>query len=131
LNTTQKSATCVLKSRLGPTCHSLKGVFFYLHLQPSRNSTGAAMAALGEEGARLELEGNRGSGPGVAERARRGAKGRRMAWRRSSRARLPRFSIAAIRRTRGRCYSSDFGRHFLAFSVWIRILVTVAKFLPA
>jgi hypothetical protein len=40
------------------------------------------MAALGEEGARLELEGNRGSGPGVAERARRGAEGRRMAWRR-------------------------------------------------
>jgi hypothetical protein len=143
LNTTQKSATCVLKSRLGPTCHSLKGVFFYLHLQPSRNSTGAAMAALGEEGARLELEGNSGSGPGVAERARRGAEGRRMAWRRrerevgchlwrrSSRAWLPRFSIATIRRTCGRCYSSDFGRHFLAFSVWIRILVTVAKFLPA
>jgi hypothetical protein len=52
-------------------------------------------------------------------------------WRRSSRARLPRLSIAAIRRTRGRCYSSDFGRHILAFSVWIRILVTVAKFLPA
>jgi hypothetical protein len=52
-------------------------------------------------------------------------------WRRSSRARLPRLSIAVIRRTRGRCYSSDFGRHFLAFSVWIRILVTVAKFLPA
>jgi hypothetical protein len=40
-------------------------------------------------------------------------------WRRSSRARLPRLSIAAIRRTCGRCYSSDFGRHFLAFSVWI------------
>jgi hypothetical protein len=40
-------------------------------------------------------------------------------------------SFAAIHQTGGRCYGSDFGRHFLALSVWIRILVTVAKFLPA
>jgi hypothetical protein len=40
-------------------------------------------------------------------------------------------SFAAIHRTGGRCYSSDFGRQFLASSFWIRILVTVSKFLPA
>jgi hypothetical protein len=50
---------------------------------------------------------------------------------RSSRARLPRFLFAAFRRTRGGCYSSDFGRSFLAVSVWNRTLVTVAKLLPA
>jgi hypothetical protein len=50
---------------------------------------------------------------------------------RSSRARWPRFSIAAIRRTRGECYSSDIGRPFLACSAWIRTWVTIAKIFPA
>jgi hypothetical protein len=50
---------------------------------------------------------------------------------RSSRARLPRFLFATFRRTRGGCYRSDFGRPFLAISVWNRTLVTVAKLLPA
>jgi hypothetical protein len=71
-----------------------------------------------------------------------GAEGRKMAWRRrerevgchlwriSSRAQLPRFSIAAIHRTCGECYSSDIGRPFLTFSAWIRTWVTVAKIFP-
>jgi hypothetical protein len=62
-----------------------------------------------------------------------GEKGREVGchlWRRSSRARLPRFSIAAIHRTHGECYSSDIGRPFLAFSAWIRTWVTVAKIFP-
>jgi hypothetical protein len=100
------------------------------------------VAALGEEGARLELEGNRGSDLGAAERARREAEGRRMAWRRrerevgcylwrrSSRERRPRFSIAAIRRTRGECYNSDIERPFLVSSAWIQTWVTVAKIFP-
>jgi hypothetical protein len=48
----------------------------------------------------------------------------------SSRARRPRFSIAAIRRTRGECYSSDIGRPFLASSAWIQTWVVVAKIFP-
>jgi hypothetical protein len=73
---------------------------------------------------------------GDSRRARRQAEGRRMAWRRrerevgchlwrrSSRERQPRFSIAAIRRTRDECYSSDIGRSFLVSSAWIRKWVT-------
>jgi hypothetical protein len=100
------------------------------------------MAALGEEGAQLELEGNRGERPWRGRAREEGAEGRRMAWRRrerevgcclwrrSSRARRPRFSIVAFRRTRGKCYSSDIGRPFLASSTWIRTWVTVAKIFP-
>ena len=51
-------------------------------------------------------------------------------WRRSSRARLLRFSNAAIHRTRGEWYSSDIGRPFLASSAWIWTWVTVAKIFP-
>jgi hypothetical protein len=89
-----------------------------------------------------EEEGAGGAAPCLAEHVRRRAEGRRKAWRsrerevgchlwrRSSKARLPRFSIAAIHRTRGECYSTDIRWPFLAFSACNRTWVTVAKIFP-
>jgi hypothetical protein len=70
---------------------------------------------------------------GGEENWRVGEEGREVGchlWRRSSRARRPRFSIAAIRRTRGECYSSDIRRPFLVSSAWIRTWVTLEKIIP-
>jgi hypothetical protein len=101
------------------------------------------MVALWEEGARLQLEGNRGERPwrgrareegGLRVGEWRGGEGRGR-WAAIYRGEAPEhgchvFSIAAIHRTRGECYSSDIGRPFLAFSAWIRTWVTVAKIFP-
>jgi hypothetical protein len=45
---------CVLTSRLGPTCHSLKGVFFNL---TNSNSREAAMAGISERGWASAMDG--------------------------------------------------------------------------
>jgi hypothetical protein len=44
LNTTQKFATCVLKSRLGPTCHRLMGSSSTSRSQPSHEQRGQRAA---------------------------------------------------------------------------------------
>jgi hypothetical protein len=44
LNSTQKSATCVLKSRLGPTCHRLMGSSSTSRSQPSHEQRGQRAA---------------------------------------------------------------------------------------
>jgi hypothetical protein len=70
------------------------------------------------------------------QRARCGAGVRRPGWRRKWRGGEEKGGRAEIYRekasehacqcpTGGRCYSGDFGRTFLTFSVWIRISVTV------
>jgi hypothetical protein len=98
---------------------------------------GRRFPAAGEQRARPWVRGlpapTRNQRRGGEEKWRVGEEGREVGchlWRRSSRARRPRFSIAAIRRTRGECYSIDIGRPFLASSAWIRTWVTVAKIFP-
>jgi hypothetical protein len=119
---------CVLTSRLGPTCHSIKGGLL-LHVN-CRKLMGRGAAAMGESSLRKR---GREKGEGAVERGRssllsRTEKGREWCvgegtgWAAIYRAKLWTCQVAV---SSGRWKNIDIGRPFLAFSFWNRTLVTV------